>query len=267
MKKKNFTGTKEFHNASKVFIYNPKTPYERANHTFDMLGCLVNLLCPNCINSDIDYLEENIIHLEEMAKKFFLQINIFKDLEALYFESGEKSTKLLVERIKISYKIIIKRFLEYYNKKTLKYAISHEYLYKTTQLKHIIYNTRAEIINTMIEIQNFEKLYLQKKTATKKLPPPQQLIIPDNILNELKRLNYIEKVEAYPLKWLESKSLLAYFVDVANDKLNLKKGQKRQIKLFEEMFNETGLTGCINEYKNKTGQLPQGYKDIDKLFM
>ena len=93
-----------------------------------------------------------------------------------------------------------------------------------------------------------------------------QVTIPDYLLNEMQKRGYIEDKAAKPLKWLETKSLLAYFVDVANEELKLKKGDKRQIRPFETMFNETGLIGCINEYKNKTGQLPHGYKEIDDLF-
>lgn len=87
-------------------------------------------------------------------------------------------------------------------------------------------------------------------------------IIPEDILEKLEQGGFIKKE---PLKWLKSKSLLAYFVDVANDKLNLKHGEKRSIKPFETMFNVSGLSGSINDYK-KTGDLPIGYKVIDKMF-
>jgi hypothetical protein len=92
----------------------------------------------------------------------------------------------------------------------------------------------------------------------------EQITIPDHILTALQQKGFIEAT-AYPLKWLESKSLLAYFVEVTNDKLNLKHGLKRQIRPFETMFNKKGLTGRINDYK-KTGQLPIGYKIIDEIF-
>jgi len=95
----------------------------------------------------------------------------------------------------------------------------------------------------------------------------QQIILPDNLLKSLQENGFIKNTIDMPLTWLKSKSLLAYFVDVANDKLNLKHGQKRLIKPFETMFNVSGLGGCINEYKNKTGQYPRGHKDIDSLFV
>jgi hypothetical protein len=90
-----------------------------------------------------------------------------------------------------------------------------------------------------------------------------QIIIPDNILQALEREVCITQ---NPLKWLKSKSLLAYFVDVINDKLNLKHGEKRQVRAFETMFNETGLSGAINDYK-KTGQLPIDHEIIDKILI
>jgi hypothetical protein len=59
--------------------------------------------------------------------------------------------------------------------------------------------------------------------------------------------------------------LLAYFAEIANEKLNLKNGEKRQIKPFETLFNVSGLTSAINDYK-KIGTFPVGYREIDRLF-
>jgi hypothetical protein len=81
----------------------------------------------------------------------------------------------------------------------------------------------------------------------------------------LQENGYIEDTTTRPLKWLKSKLLLAYFVDVANDELNLKHGSKRRIRPFEELFNVEGLTVAISNYK-KTGDLPIGCVDVDKLF-
>jgi hypothetical protein len=70
-----------------------------------------------------------------------------------------------------------------------------------------------------------------------------KVTIPDNVLKQLQKTGCIENAAATPLKWLKSKSLLAWFVDVANDKLNLKHGKKRQIKPFEAMlhYSEFGI--------------------------
>lgn len=104
---------------------------------------------------------------------------------------------------------------------------------------------------------------------------PQPIAIPDNFLekiypylNILQQKKIIADATERPLKWSRTKSLLAYFADVANDELNLKdSGGRMKIKPFETLFNVSGLSGCINEYKNKTGQKPQGYEDIDKIFL
>jgi hypothetical protein len=105
----------------------------------------------------------------------------------------------------------------------------------------------------------------QTEQTSKARHQPPQITIPDNILNELQKQGLIENAAARSLKWLRTKILLAYFVDVANDKLHLKYGNKRVIKPFETLFNESGLGNCINEYKNKTGQKPVGYKVIDEI--
>lgn len=95
--------------------------------------------------------------------------------------------------------------------------------------------------------------------------PATNLVLPDEVLKKLERGGYIENTTERPLKWKKTKSLLAYFVETANDTLNLKHGVKRQIKPFEILFNVTGLTSAINDYK-KTGDLPIGHNDILNLF-
>jgi hypothetical protein len=115
--------------------------------------------------------------------------------------------------------------------------------------------------------QNYFEYVDSKMPATVTTATPQQITILDNILQALQQAGFIENAAARPLKWLKSKTLLAYFVEVANDKLKLKdSGGRRQIKPFETLFDVSGLQSCINDYKNKTGQLPQGSTDIDKIF-
>jgi len=85
--------------------------------------------------------------------------------------------------------------------------------------------------------------------------------IPTEILQALEQNGCITQ---NPLQWLKSKSLLGYFAECMNDKYNLKHGQKRMIKPFENMFGMSGLSGSINDYK-KTGDLPIGYEIIDNI--
>ena len=86
-------------------------------------------------------------------------------------------------------------------------------------------------------------------------------IIPEIVWNDLEAEGLIT---INPLTWKKTKALLAYFVEVANDKFNLKHGEKRQIRPFEIMFNKTGITSTINDYK-KTGDLPVGHEIVDKI--
>ncbi|MDD2953718.1 MAG: hypothetical protein PHC95_11225 [Parabacteroides sp.] len=71
-------------------------------------------------------------------------------------------------------------------------------------------------------------------------------------------------------KWLKSKALLAYFADKVSEYLNLGKGEydgktKTSWKPFETLFSISGLSGAKRDYQ-KTGTLPDGYSDVDKLF-
>ena len=66
------------------------------------------------------------------------------------------------------------------------------------------------------------------------------------------------------IKWKKSKMLCAYFVDKFNcDILN----KDRIIwKPFEALFSQSKLVDSRNHYRNKTGENPMGYKDINVLF-
>lgn len=71
-------------------------------------------------------------------------------------------------------------------------------------------------------------------------------------------------------KWLKTKSLLAYFADKASEYLKLGKGEydgkvKTSWKPFESLFGISGLSGAKRDYQY-TGNLPDGYKDVDNLF-
>jgi len=63
----------------------------------------------------------------------------------------------------------------------------------------------------------------------------------------------------------KSSSLLALFVEVANDKLDLMHGERRLIAPFEMMFGVSNISGSISDYK-KRGIVPLDSKIIYKLF-
>ena len=71
-------------------------------------------------------------------------------------------------------------------------------------------------------------------------------------------------------KWLKSKALLAYFADKASEYLGLGKGEydgrkKVSWKPFETLFVLEKLSLAKQDYQ-KTGTLPSGYMDVDRLF-
>lgn len=71
-------------------------------------------------------------------------------------------------------------------------------------------------------------------------------------------------------KWLKSKALLAYFADRASEYLKLGKGEydgkiKTSWKPFETLFGISGLSGAKRDYQ-KTGTLPDGYKEVNNFF-
>ena len=71
-------------------------------------------------------------------------------------------------------------------------------------------------------------------------------------------------------QWKKSKALLAYFADRVSEYLELGKGEydgktKTSWKPFESLFGISGLSGAKRDYQ-KTGTLPEGYKDVDNLF-
>ena len=135
----------------------------------------------------------------------------------------------------------------------------HHYYLKLSYTKKIIYKYYPEL----------------KNDAT---PPrkPQQIQLSENLLNDLEKEKLITKE---PLKWTASKALFAYFIKNVYEKADnecvskykskyknnpFRQGEKRKIKIFEEMFDTKGLTAAINE-NNKTEATPIGHEKIDEI--
>jgi hypothetical protein len=85
--------------------------------------------------------------------------------------------------------------------------------------------------------------------------------IPDEILLSLEQQKCIA---LNPLQWLKPKALFAYFVVGMCETYNLKHGQNRTLKPFENRFNIKGLSGTINDIK-KVGTPPSDYKIINDI--
>lgn len=74
--------------------------------------------------------------------------------------------------------------------------------------------------------------------------------------------------------WNKSKVLLAYFIDIISDKCNENynlraSNGKIRWNVFKPLFgidkNDNSLRDAVNEYKNKSGQLPIGHEIVDSL--
>lgn len=72
-------------------------------------------------------------------------------------------------------------------------------------------------------------------------------------------------------RWMESKSLLGYFVDEVRKRLNLKCGEfdnghsKYMIRPFEELFGVRQIGGIINDYKKNTEETPVKHELVDAI--
>lgn len=116
----------------------------------------------------------------------------------------------------------------------------------------------------------------------KKVPYEQEhnkgITVEINLPNELNTKQSKELLQKAMLKglcdsnydWLKSKALLAYFADRTSEYLKLGKGEydgktKTSWKPFETLFDISGLSGAKRDYQ-RTGTLPDGYKEVDKLF-
>ena len=92
-----------------------------------------------------------------------------------------------------------------------------------------------------------------------------------HLLNKATKAGFIS-VNDGRYKWEKTKALCAYFADKASDYLRLKAkadtlgATGTSWKPFEQLFCLSGLSGCKNDWKNKSGTMPRGYKDIDNLF-
>ena len=179
------------------------------------------------------------------------------DLEALYFDIGKSGLEPFIKRIKTSYNLIAKRFLNYYNEKALEQAKQTVYLYKTWQLKHIIYRTLGTIRNVNSEIEKFENLYLlgNHSTCENSDNPPHQITIPAETIQALEQAGYTDTNN----KWIGQKNLCAYFVD------KYFKAQHNKWAIGEKIFGVKNLVQLKDLYENTKNGLPRNHKIIDDI--
>lgn len=85
------------------------------------------------------------------------------------------------------------------------------------------------------------------------------------------KLGLFEVVGRGRYRWMESKSLLGYFVDEVRQRLNLKCGEfkkgdsKYMIRPFEELFGVRQIGGIINDYKKNIEGTPVKHELVDAI--
>jgi hypothetical protein len=110
-------------------------------------------------------------------------------------------------------------------------------------------------------------------------PEPNQIEIPKelqtdeakDIFGKAIKAGLMIRTETGCYHWEKSTALLAYMCDVVSEKLNLRASNGNiRWALFKPLFGidkkNNSLRDAVNEYKNKTGQNPDGSKIIDSLF-
>jgi len=130
------------------------------------------------------------------------------------------------------------------------------------------------IMLNISEVYVFNKERIRALKALKEELLKEKVYIPEG-LNNNKAKSILSKAINAGLcdnnyKWLKSKALLAYFADRVSEYLELGKGEydgkvKTSWKPFETLFGVSGLSGAKRDYQ-RTGTLPDGYKDVDNLF-
>src|SRR5574344_1707315 len=105
------------------------------------------------------------------------------------------------------------------------------------------------------------------EARVKQETPPAELLTQaaQTLFEKAEQAGFCTRLESGCYKWNKTKSLCAYFVMRASDKLDLKANKDATSWTpFEQLFTIRGLASCKNEWTNKTGTPPKGYKDVDK---
>lgn len=231
----------------------------------DIAGCKPNFdfntFCEDCVSIEDLKKEYSSItnHTEQtnidryLNDKFNLMLSDFKNLDSKRFESIEIHLADYLERLE-----------------KMK-DVNSELDYTDSEMEYIgcLFRVFDNDTITLLDLKNNMQSQLENEMAqllNLKTSQPHQTKTPFQLPAEiLDKLEQAELIQREPLQWLKTNALLAYFVDVANDKLNLKHGEKRLIRPFEQMFNVSGLSNAINNYK-KTGDLPISNEVIMNIF-
>lgn len=256
-----------------------KTAYESIVEGEKALISLMKFLIPNTITSDIDFLEENIqegLDLEAGLKDF----NVFRDLEAIYFEKGKQDVEKLIERWEKAYSHTIRNFRENYNRGSLKKASREFYLYRSANLKRLIYHTYGELNNTIWEIRRFKEHYLKESSISTTQPNEEvqrEVVLTENpIFNSTIIEDFFNVIQPY-FDFVDQAQLMRLLKndDSLPHPLIFKNNGNRLAYAFRELIENDLITGCDKkqlqnwmmknfQYVSKKKVIPYSFDYLEK---
>lgn len=153
--------------------------------------------------------------------------------------------------------------------------IGMEYVIRLHSILEFLNNDSCMIVEMIERLRNMDAKTQDKELSDTGRSNEQSGIALPNELNTDEAKLILQKAINAGLcdanyQWKKTKALLAYFADRVSECLKLGKGEydgkiKTSWKPFESLFCISGLSGAKRDYQ-KTGTLPEGYKDVDILF-
>lgn len=231
--------------------------------------------------------KEQIAACNSMCKSYQEQIDWVLHVNQQFIDltCTDKDKEGSVERCLRAFVGVIDRFANRLDALLLTYGIDLLRLQRESGLYLKEYRLITDVesyIGSMELAQKYIDALIIDEHGMKKVPYEQEhnkgITVETNLPSELNTEQIKGLLQNAMLKglcdsnyiWLKSKALLAYFADRTSEYLELGKGvydgkTKTSWKPFETLFGISGLSGAKRDYQ-KTGTLPDGYKEVDKLF-
>lgn len=125
-----------------------------------------------------------------------------------------------------------------------------------------------QFLNSSKEITEEDKK--EESQPKQQSKPAYKCILPDELINKAINAGLIERTEN-GLKWIQTPSLYGYFIDIANNKLDLRRSNgTRKWTIFRFIVNHESLLAtarqAVNDYTNNGANPPEGDDIVNKLF-
>jgi hypothetical protein len=176
-----------------------KHEYRALTDNLDNLQKLMKFLLPNNCEIDVKYKEIDVqIGIELQSK--LTDFNIFGLLQDFYFCFGLDDTIKMVDLIKKQFRDLFIRFKRDYNKGTLRKAKWGKGLYKSEELRSVIWFTDNLLYNGISEFERFQKHFIKqsheknidKIESTSNITKQKINEMIEKLLNEIDQKNNID---------------------------------------------------------------------------